>query len=36
MSQPEFTPYVDALTEAMKLVMDDPSTIFIGQQIVYY
>jgi len=36
MSKPEFTPYVDALTEAMKLVMDDPSTIFIGQQIVYY
>ena len=36
MSLPEFTPYVDALTEAMKLVMDDPSTIFIGQQIVYY
>lgn len=36
MAQPEFTPYVDALTEAMKLVMDDPSTIFIGQQIVYY
>jgi pyruvate/2-oxoglutarate/acetoin dehydrogenase E1 component len=36
MSKSEFTPYVDALTEAMKLVMDDPSTIFIGQQIVYY
>jgi len=36
MAQPEFTPYVDALTEAMKLVMNDPSTIFIGQQIVYY
>jgi pyruvate/2-oxoglutarate/acetoin dehydrogenase E1 component len=36
MAQPEFTPYLDALTEAMKLVMDDPSTIFIGQQIVYY
>ena len=36
MAQPEFTPYVDALTESMKLVMDDPSTIFIGQQIVYY
>ena len=36
MAQPEYTPYVDALTEAMKLVMEDPSTIFIGQQIVYY
>ena len=36
MSKPEFTPYLDNLTEAMKLVMDDPSTIFIGQQIVYY
>lgn len=36
MSKPEFTPYVDALTEAMKLVMDNPKTIFIGQQIVYY
>lgn len=36
MSKPEFTPYVDALTEAMKLCMDNPSTIFIGQQIVYY
>ena len=29
MSKPEFTPYLDTLTEAMKLVMDDPSTIFI-------
>ena len=36
MSSPQFTPYVDALTEAMKLCMEDPSTIFIGQQIVYY
>lgn len=36
MSKIKFTPYVDALTEAMKLVMKDPSTIFIGQQIVYY
>ena len=34
MSKPEFTPYVDALTEAMKLCMNNPSTIFIGQQIV--
>jgi pyruvate/2-oxoglutarate/acetoin dehydrogenase E1 component len=36
MSSPQYTPYLDALTEAMKLTMEDPSTIFIGQQIVYY
>ena len=36
MSEPKFTPYLDALTESMQLCMDDPSTIFIGQQIVYY
>ena len=36
MSSPEYTPYLDALTEAMKLTMEDEKTIFIGQQIVYY
>ena len=36
MANPEFTPYLDALTEAMKLTMEDDKTIFIGQQIVYY
>ena len=36
MSTPQFTPYVDALTTAMKTLMDDESTILIGQQIVYY
>jgi len=36
MSKPEYTQYVDNLTESMKLCMDEPSTIFIGQQIVYY
>lgn len=36
MAQPEFTPYLDALTEAMKLTMEDDKTVFIGQQIVYY
>ena len=36
MSKPEYTPYVDNLTKAMELCMTDPSTIFIGQQIVYY
>ena len=36
MAHPEFTPYLDSLTEAMKLCMEDASTIFIGQQIVYY
>ena len=36
MSKPKYTPYLDELTKSMKLCMDDPSTIFIGQQIVYY
>ena len=36
MANPEYTPYLDALTEAMKLTMEDDKTIFIGQQIVYY
>lgn len=36
MSTPQFTPYLDALTSAMKTAMDDDKTIFIGQQIVYY
>ena len=36
MAQPEYTPYLDALTEEMKLTMEDDKTIFIGQQIVYY
>ena len=36
MSTIQVNPYLDALTEAMKLTMEDPSTIFIGQQIVYY
>lgn len=36
MSKPEFTPYVDALTQSMKLCMEDPKTLFIGQQIRWY
>ena len=36
MAEVEYTPYLDALTEAMTLCMDDPNMIFIGQQIVYY
>jgi pyruvate/2-oxoglutarate/acetoin dehydrogenase E1 component len=36
MAEVEYTPYLDALTEAMKICMDDPTMIFIGQQIVYY
>jgi pyruvate/2-oxoglutarate/acetoin dehydrogenase E1 component len=36
MTKPEFTPYVDALTHSMKLCMDDPTTVFIGQQIRWY
>ena len=35
MSKPEYTPYLDELTKSMKLCMDDPSTIFIGQQTVF-
>lgn len=36
MSNPQFTPYVDALTDSMSMLMEDPDTIFVGQQIVYY
>ena len=36
MAEPKFTPYLDALTKAMKLRMENDKTIFIGQQIVYY
>ena len=36
MSKPQYTPYLDELTKSMKLCMDDPNMIFIGQQIVYY
>ena len=36
MSTTEFTPYIDALTDSMSMLMDDPDTIFVGQQIVYY
>ena len=36
MPQPEFTPYLDSPYRTMKLCMEDTSTIFIGQQIVYY
>ena len=36
MEEPKSTPYLDALTESMKLCMDDPNMMFIGQQIVYY
>jgi pyruvate/2-oxoglutarate/acetoin dehydrogenase E1 component len=37
MAQPQYTPYLDALTEAMGITMHEyPDTIFIGQQIVYY
>jgi pyruvate/2-oxoglutarate/acetoin dehydrogenase E1 component len=36
MSTPQYTPYVDALTNAMKRIMDFDETVFIGQQIVYY
>ena len=36
MSTPKFTPYLDSLSKAMKLCMDDSNMIFIGQQIVFY
>jgi len=35
MSQPEYTPYKDALTSAMKILGEKNDVIFIGQQIVY-
>jgi pyruvate/2-oxoglutarate/acetoin dehydrogenase E1 component len=35
MSQPEYTPYKDALTNVMTFLAEKNDTIFIGQQIVY-
>jgi pyruvate/2-oxoglutarate/acetoin dehydrogenase E1 component len=35
MSQPEYTPYKDALSNAMKRLGEQDDVIFIGQQIVY-
>jgi pyruvate/2-oxoglutarate/acetoin dehydrogenase E1 component len=35
MSTPEYTPYKDALTDAMKNLAELENSIFIGQQIVY-
>jgi pyruvate/2-oxoglutarate/acetoin dehydrogenase E1 component len=35
MSQPEYTPYKDALTKAMGEISKKDNSIFIGQQIVY-
>ena len=35
MSNPEYTPYKDALTNAMTILSEKEDTIFIGQQIVY-
>ena len=35
MSSPEYTPYKDALTEAMKNLAELEDSVFIGQQIVY-
>lgn len=35
MSNPEYTPYKDALTSAMKILGEKNDVIFIGQQIVY-
>lgn len=35
MSQPEYTPYKDALTNAMNELSKKDNVVFIGQQIVY-
>ena len=35
MSQPEYTPYKDALTNAMNELSKKDNIVFIGQQIVY-
>lgn len=35
MSKPEFSPYKDELTKAMKFLAEKEDTIFVGQQIVY-
>ena len=35
MSSPQYTPYKDALTEAMKNLAELEDSVFIGQQIVY-
>lgn len=35
MSQPEYTPYKDALTSAMNQLSKKDNVVFIGQQIVY-
>jgi pyruvate/2-oxoglutarate/acetoin dehydrogenase E1 component len=35
MNQPEYTPYKDALSNAMKQLGEQDNVIFIGQQIVY-
>lgn len=35
MSQPEYTPYKDALSNSMKVLGEKDDVIFIGQQIVY-
>ena len=36
MSTPEYTPYKDALTNAMKELGQKEDTIFIGQQILWH
>lgn len=35
MSSPEYTPYKDALSNAMSIISNKPKSIFIGQQILY-
>jgi pyruvate/2-oxoglutarate/acetoin dehydrogenase E1 component len=36
MSTPQYTPYKDALTKSMTYLGQQPDTVFIGQQIIWY
>ena len=36
MSAPEYTPYKDALTNAMTLLGQKEDTVFIGQQVLWH
>jgi pyruvate/2-oxoglutarate/acetoin dehydrogenase E1 component len=36
MSQPEYTPYKDALTNSMTFLGEQPNTVFIGQQLLWH
>jgi hypothetical protein len=36
MSQPEYTPYKDALTNSMTFLGEQSDTVFIGQQLLWH